>query len=221
MSQRTALVTGSAQGIGLAIAEALRGSGHRVLGVDIRDSRRAQSTQAFQVDLSDPAAIERLIAEAGPVDVLVNNAAVLVERTIDEHTVEDWDLTMNVNLRAPFLLSRGFGNGMRERRWGRIVNIASIAARTGGIDRGRRLCRLQGRPGRPDQAFRPQLRPRRGHRQRDRAAGDPHAHGRGAGARAPGLARNLRPAVRAFAATPAPRRSPRWSRSSRPTPPAT
>ena len=89
--------------------------------------------QAFQVDLSDPAAIERLIAEAGPVDVLVNNAAVLVERTIDEHTVEDWDLTMNVNLRAPFLLSRGFGNGMRERRWGRIVNIASIAARTGGL----------------------------------------------------------------------------------------
>ena len=63
----------------------------------------------------------------------MNNAAVLVERTIDEHTVEDWDLTMNVNLRAPFLLSRGFAPGMRERRWGRIVNIASIAARTGGL----------------------------------------------------------------------------------------
>ena len=133
VSQRTALVTGSAQGIGLAIGAALQASGHRVLGVDIRPQPEGSVDQAFHVDLSDPAAIERLIAEAGPVDVLVNNAAVLVERTIDEHTVADWDLTMNVNLRAPFLLSRGFGNGMRERRWGRIVNIASIAARTGGV----------------------------------------------------------------------------------------
>jgi NAD(P)-dependent dehydrogenase (short-subunit alcohol dehydrogenase family) len=133
VSQRTALVTGSAQGIGLAIAAALQAGDHRVIGVDVREQPAGSVDAAFQVDLSDPAAIERLIAEAGPVDVLVNNAAVLVERTIDEHTVEDWDLTMNVNLRAPFLLSRGFGNGMRQRGWGRIVNIASIAARTGGL----------------------------------------------------------------------------------------
>ena len=79
-----------------------------------------------------PETADRLLAEVGPVDVLVNNAAILVEKPIEETSVAEFDLTMAVNLRAPFLLSRAFGAGMRERGWGRIVNIASIAARTGG-----------------------------------------------------------------------------------------
>ena len=133
MTSRVALVTGSAQGIGLATAEALAAAGVEVIGVDIREQPAGSVARAIHADLADPAAIERLVAEAGPVDILVNNAAVLIERSIDELTVDDWDLTMAVNLRAPFLLSRGFGGGMRERRWGRIINIASIAARTGGM----------------------------------------------------------------------------------------
>ena len=64
--------------------------------------------------------------------MLVNNAAVLVEKPIEETSIDEFDVTMAVNLRAPFLLSRAFGAGMRQRGWGRIVNIASIAARTGG-----------------------------------------------------------------------------------------
>jgi 3-oxoacyl-[acyl-carrier protein] reductase len=133
MTTRTALVTGSAQGIGRAIAVALAADGHDVVGVDILEQDPGPMARVFRVDLASPDAIAGLIADAGPVDILVNNAAVLVEKPIEDTTVEDFDLTIAVNLRAPFLLSRGFGQGMRERHWGRIVNIASIAGRTGGM----------------------------------------------------------------------------------------
>ena len=131
-SRRTALVTGSAQGIGRAIAFALRDTGHEVIGVDVR-GHELDGARTLTADLGDPAAIERLIGDAGAVDILVNNAAILVERRIEEVTLEDFDRQVAVNLRAPFLLSRGFGAGMRERGWGRIVNVSSISARTGAV----------------------------------------------------------------------------------------
>ncbi|CAN5669399.1 SDR family NAD(P)-dependent oxidoreductase [soil metagenome] len=133
MSQRTALVTGSAQGIGRAVADALAAAGHVVVGVDIRDQNAGPMGRTLQVDLADPAAIERLVATVGAVDILVNNAAVLVEKPIEETTIDEFDRTVAVNLRAPFLLSRAFGAGMKERGWGRIVNISSVGARTGGV----------------------------------------------------------------------------------------
>ena len=135
MTQRIALVTGSARGMGRAIAEALAESGHFVVGVDRLDHDFGIGPRArvIKADLASPEAIEALLADVGRVDVLVNNAAVLVEKPIEETSIEDFDLTMAVNLRAPFLLSRGFGAGMRQRGWGRIINIASIAARTGGM----------------------------------------------------------------------------------------
>ena len=133
MTQRIALVTGSAQGIGLATAAALAEAGHEVIGVDIREHPAGFVGRTFRTDLADAAAVEALIADAGEVDILVNNAAILIERSIDDITIEDWDRTMAVNVRAPFQLSRGFGTGMRRRGWGRIINIASIAARTGGM----------------------------------------------------------------------------------------
>jgi 3-oxoacyl-[acyl-carrier protein] reductase len=133
MTDRRALVTGSAQGIGRATAEALAAAGHDVVGVDILEQDAGPMSRVFRADLASPEAIERLIADVGDVDVLVNNAAILIEKTIDEVSVEDFDRTMAVNVRAPFLLSRGFGAGMRRRHWGRIINIASVAARTGGI----------------------------------------------------------------------------------------
>jgi NAD(P)-dependent dehydrogenase (short-subunit alcohol dehydrogenase family) len=132
VTQRVALVTGSAQGIGRAIAEALLGSDHRVVGLDVRGHDLA-GAETVVGDLADPSEIERIATAIGDVDVLVNNAAILVEKPIDAMTVDDFDRTVAVNLRAPFLLSRAFGSGMRARGWGRIVNISSVGARTGAV----------------------------------------------------------------------------------------
>jgi 2-hydroxycyclohexanecarboxyl-CoA dehydrogenase len=133
MTGRIALVTGSAQGIGRAIAEALAASGHAVVGVDVRDQEPGPMARVVRADLGVPVSIEELVAKVGRVDVLVNNAAILVEKPIEEMSIEEFDLTIAVNLRAPFLLSRAFGAGMKERGWGRIVNISSVGARTGAI----------------------------------------------------------------------------------------
>jgi len=133
MTNRVALVTGSAQGIGRAIAEALIASGHTLIGVDVKEHDLGSGHRTVVADLADPAGIERLIETAGPVDVLVNNAAILVEKPIEAMSIAEFDLTIAVNLRAPFLLSRAFGSGMRDRGWGRIVNISSVGARTGAV----------------------------------------------------------------------------------------
>jgi NAD(P)-dependent dehydrogenase (short-subunit alcohol dehydrogenase family) len=131
--QRIALVTGSARGIGKAIAVELAAAGHRVVGVDVLDHGGPPFVATHKVDLADPAACQRLIREVGQVDVLVNNAAVLIRKPIPEYTLADFDTMIAVNLRAPFLLSRAVIGDMATRRWGRIINIASVGGRTGGL----------------------------------------------------------------------------------------
>ena len=130
---RTALVTGSARGIGAAICRALKREGMAVIGTDVIDHEHEDVDRVIEADLSDPAECERLITEAGSVDVLVNNAAIFFHKPIPEFTVEDFDYTIAVNLRANFLLSQGLVEGMVERGWGRIINISSVGARTGGV----------------------------------------------------------------------------------------
>ena len=130
--RRRALVTGSARGIGRAIAERLRGDGLRVTGVDVL-AHEGEVDEAVQVDLADAGACQRTAAGAGAVDVLVNCAALFIHKPIADFTVEEFDRTVAVNLRAMFLLSRDLVGGMAERGWGRIVNVSSIGARTGGV----------------------------------------------------------------------------------------
>jgi NAD(P)-dependent dehydrogenase (short-subunit alcohol dehydrogenase family) len=136
--QRVALVTGSARGLGFEIAAALAQDGMTLVGVDVLEHERQDPfAHVLRADLSEPSECTRVVREAialtGRLDVLVNNAALLVHRPIDETSVEEFDRMVGVNQRAPFLLSREAAVGMRERGFGRIVNVSSIGARTGGI----------------------------------------------------------------------------------------
>lgn len=116
------MVTGAAQGIGRAIADALGAAGATVHGVD-RD----------RADLADPDAVAAFFAAVGHVDVLVNNAGGVcgqVHHPLEEIAVEDWRAVVDANLTATFLCTRAVVAGMKTQGWGRIVNISSGAGRS-------------------------------------------------------------------------------------------
>ncbi|HEU5419177.1 MAG TPA: SDR family oxidoreductase [Streptosporangiaceae bacterium] len=116
---RTAVVTGTAHGIGAAIAAALRADGAAVHGVD-KD----------QADLTDPAAVAEFFAGIGAVDILVNNAGGVcgqVGQPLEDVTDLAWHAVVDANLTSAFLCTRAVVPGMKERRRGRIVNISSAA----------------------------------------------------------------------------------------------
>jgi 3-oxoacyl-[acyl-carrier protein] reductase len=122
LSGRTAVVTGTAHGIGAAIAEALAASGARVHGCDLDT-----------VDVADAAQVERFIAAIGRVDILVNNAGGVVGQVgkpLEEVTDEDWRAIVDANLTSTFVCTRAVVPGMKERGYGRIVNISSGAGRS-------------------------------------------------------------------------------------------
>ncbi len=136
------MVTGGSSGIGAGMASALSRAGARVVLV-ARDAGRlgvaadglcARGGQAawVSVDLADRAGLERAADEAaaafGPPDILVNCAGINLRPPLASLTVEDWDLTLAVNLTAPFLLGQRFGPLMAARGWGRIINVTSQQA---------------------------------------------------------------------------------------------
>jgi 2-hydroxycyclohexanecarboxyl-CoA dehydrogenase len=131
--RRTALVTGSAGGIGREIALALQAAGLEVVGADRLAQTDGALARTLVVDLADAGACEAAVAEVGRVDVLVNNASVLVDRPLEDMELQDFDRLFHVNLRAPVLLTRAVLPGMAERGWGRIINLSSVGARTGGM----------------------------------------------------------------------------------------
>ena len=132
LSGRTALVTGAASGIGLAISQRLARSGAEVLLADLPGERLEQASagvrgaSALPADLSVREDVRRIASVAGDVDVLVNNAGlqhVSPVQSFDEHR---WDVIVAVMLTAPFLLTKALIDGMYRRGWGRVVNIASV-----------------------------------------------------------------------------------------------
>ncbi len=144
-THRTALITGATEGIGRAIAAALAGAGYQV-GICARtadrvtelvEELRAGGARASgrAADVGRPEDVTALVRhveqELGPVDVLVNNAGIARIRPIAELTLDDWDATMATNLRGLFLMTQAVLPGMRARRAGTIVNIASLAGRNG------------------------------------------------------------------------------------------
>ncbi len=123
---KTALVTGAASGIGRAIAEAFEGKGFRVLRVDVRP---LSDEDAFQADLANPEDVARAAGWAlsrGGADILVNNAGFQHVAPLEEFPLEAWQQMLGLMLTAPFLLTKAFLPGMKERGWGRILNIGSI-----------------------------------------------------------------------------------------------
>lgn len=137
-SERVALITGSARGMGRAMCKLLAERGHRVVGVDVIAQDPGPYALTLQEDLRDPAAPGRIVAgvisEFGQVDILIHNAAVLItEHGLHEVTLEDYERQLDVNLRALLFLAQAAAEDMRTRGWGRIIAISSIGARTGGL----------------------------------------------------------------------------------------
>ena len=122
LAGRTAVVTGTANGIGAEIADALGSEGAKVHRVD-KDT----------VDLTVPAAVREFFAAVGGVDILVNNAGGVCGQTghpLEEVGEDDWHAVVNANLTTAFLCTRAVVPAMKQRRWGRVINISSAAGLT-------------------------------------------------------------------------------------------
>jgi NAD(P)-dependent dehydrogenase (short-subunit alcohol dehydrogenase family) len=129
LAGRLALVTGGTRGIGAAIAARLASDGARVTVTGSRPDGTSPGGWSYEaVDFSDPIATERYAAAltGRDVDILINNAGINRIAPFEAIATDDFDRIHAVNLRAPFMLCRAVLPGMRRRRWGRIVNIASI-----------------------------------------------------------------------------------------------
>ena len=138
---RVAIVTGGTRGIGEAISVALHDTGVAVAAAYAGDDAKAQSfTQrtgipAFKWNVADPVACDegtaRVVAELGPVDILINNAGITRDKTMLKMTYEDWKEVIDTNLGGCFNMAKAVFPGMRERGFGRIVNIGSINGQAG------------------------------------------------------------------------------------------
>ena len=148
LEHRLALVTGASRGIGRAIAIALADAGASV-AINYRQQKAAaeqvrslirnlgRPAISLQADVSLSADVEQLVEaveqQLGPVDILVNNAGITQIKPFFQLTEGDWDEILRVNLKSAFLVTNRIVPGMRQRRWGRIINISSVAAQTGGV----------------------------------------------------------------------------------------
>ena len=141
MTIRTAVVTGGARGLGLAIGQALSQAGHRVALWDLDANALANAAgelgaYAETMDVTDAtsiaAALARTEAALGPVGILVANAGITGPNHLaEDYPLEDWRRVIDIDLTGVFLCCRAVLPGMRARDWGRIVNIASIAGKEG------------------------------------------------------------------------------------------
>ncbi|WP_375312283.1 SDR family NAD(P)-dependent oxidoreductase [Bradyrhizobium sp. A5] len=144
---RTALVTGGSRGIGAAVCRALAEAGaavaincHERIGQaeQLADeiNKRGGRAVAIAADVSQREAVTgmvaRIAAELGPIDILINNAGIAITRGVDDLTEDDFDRTILVNLKSVFLCTQAVLPSMRAKKWGRIVNISSGAARGAG-----------------------------------------------------------------------------------------
>jgi 3-oxoacyl-[acyl-carrier protein] reductase len=148
LRDRIALVTGASSGIGYATALRLAEAGAD-LSIGYRHKEQEAKELAEHIrqmgrravalpgDLRRSAEVMALVDETevllGPLDILISNAGAGTHKRLEEISIQEWDETMNVNLRAAFLLAQRVTPGMRNRNWGRVIFVSSVAAFTGGI----------------------------------------------------------------------------------------
>jgi 3-oxoacyl-[acyl-carrier protein] reductase len=147
LSNRVAIVTGAARGIGEATARKMCREGARVavvdLDIDLAESVAASirgdggNAHALRCDVARPPEVEALVKEVvarfGRLDILVNNAAICPRISIEDMTEEKFDQLININLKSVFFLSRAAAEAMKVDRWGRIINLSSTGGRIGGV----------------------------------------------------------------------------------------
>jgi 3-oxoacyl-[acyl-carrier protein] reductase len=148
LEAKVALVTGASRGIGRAIALALAEAGadvavnyvsheHEALEVSKAIEASGHRSITVQADVSQAAEVKRIVKtiehELGEIDILVNNAGIARPRTMDTITEQDWEELLTTNLSAHFLVAQAVLPPMRRKRWGRIINISSVAAQVGGV----------------------------------------------------------------------------------------
>jgi acetoacetyl-CoA reductase len=138
---RVALVTGGTRGIGAAISTGLKAAGFTVAANYAGNVEKAEAFKAetgisvFRFDVSDPeacaAGVQAIEAELGAVDVLVNNAGITRDGTLHKMTYDQWSAVIRTNLDSMFCMTRPLIEGMRDRNYGRIINISSINGQKG------------------------------------------------------------------------------------------
>jgi acetoacetyl-CoA reductase len=138
---KVAFVTGGTRGIGRAISERLKADGYKVAAAYAGNEEAAQKTAAelgimvVKCDVGSfddcKAAIEKVTAELGPVDIVVNNAGITKDGLFHKMSPEQWNDVVNVDLNSCFNVTRQVIDGMRERGWGRVINISSINGQKG------------------------------------------------------------------------------------------
>jgi NAD(P)-dependent dehydrogenase (short-subunit alcohol dehydrogenase family) len=143
LNGKVVLITGGGGGLGAAIGEVLSEAGAVAIAADVRIEPAEQLVQswrdrgleamALKLDITDEqqveSAVQKIVDQYGKIDVLINNAGTDVTLPVEELSIADWDKVMNVNLRAPFVLSKFILPLMKQQGRGHIVNIASTAAK--------------------------------------------------------------------------------------------
>ena len=144
---KVAVVTGAGGTMGRAVVRALADDGCRIALVDIAAASieaaardLGEAAVAIVCDIAEPTAVTaahaRIVATLGAVDVLVNNAGILSNRKIEATGAAEWRRVLGANLDGAFFWSQAVVPAMKERRWGRIINTSSLAAKTGGLTAG-------------------------------------------------------------------------------------